>query len=164
MIKRDWEFAKKYNLPIKLTIQNQEKNLALDDMDAAYVEDGYLVDSEEFTGQSSAEARVSIINKMEKMELGKKIIDFVIGLFRQRYWGCPIPIINCPTCGSVVPEKDLPVRLPEDVEFVSGAVSPLQTSESFLQCKCPKMWRAALRETDTMDTFVDSSWYFFTLL
>ena len=161
---RDWEFAKKYNLPIKLTIQNQEKNLALDDMDAAYVEDGYLVDSEEFTGQSSAEARVSIINKMEKMGIGKEKVNYRLRdwlISRQRYWGCPIPIINCPTCGSVlVPEKDLPVRLPEDVEFVSGAVSPLQTSESFLQCKCPKCGGAALRETDTMDTFVDSSWYF----
>ena len=133
-------------------------------MDAAYVEDGYLVDSEEFTGQSSAEARVSIINKMEKMGIGKEKVNYRLRdwlISRQRYWGCPIPIINCPTCGSVlVPEKDLPVRLPEDVEFVSGAVSPLQTSESFLQCKCPKCGGAALRETDTMDTFVDSSWYF----
>ena len=161
---RDWEFAKKYNLPIKLTIQNQEKNLALDDMEAAYVEDGYLVDSEEFTGQSSAEARVSIINKMEKMGIGKEKVNYRLRdwlISRQRYWGCPIPIINCPHCGSVlVPEEELPVVLPEDVNFVAGATSPLETSESFLHCKCPKCGADAVRETDTMDTFIDSSWYF----
>ena len=87
------------------------------------------------------------------------VSDWLIS--RQRYWGCPIPIINCPHCGPVlVPEEDLPVVLPKDVDFVAGATSPLQTSEKFLHCKCPHCGADAIRETDTMDTFIDSSWYF----
>lgn len=161
---RDWAFAKKYHLPMKLVVQNQEHSLVLEEMDNAYHTDGVLVDSGEFTGMTSAEGREAITKKLESMGIGEGKVNYRLRdwlISRQRYWGCPIPIINCPHCGPVlVPEKDLPVRLPEDVDFVAGATSPLETSESFLHCKCPKCGADAIRETDTMDTFIDSSWYF----
>ena len=161
---RDWDFAKKYNLPVKIVIQNKAHDLKLDKMDQAYCEDGELVNSSEFDGQLSAEARINITKKLEKMGIGEEKVNYRLRdwlISRQRYWGCPIPIINCPHCGSVlVPEEELPVVLPEDVNFVAGATSPLETSESFLHCKCPKCGADAVRETDTMDTFIDSSWYF----
>ena len=123
-----------------------------------------LVDSGEFNGLSGNEAREAITRKMEKMGIGEEKVNYRLRdwlISRQRYWGCPIPIINCPDCGPVlVPESDLPVRLPEDVDFVAGAMSPLQTSDAFVHCKCPHCGKDALRETDTMDTFIDSSWYF----
>ena len=161
---RDWEFAKKYNLPVKITIQNPEGSLKLEDMENAYTEEGVFVDSGEFNGLSGNEAREAITRKMEKMGIGEEKVNYRLRdwlISRQRYWGCPIPIINCPDCGPVlVPESDLPVRLPEDVDFVAGAMSPLQTSDAFVHCKCPHCGKDALRETDTMDTFIDSSWYF----
>lgn len=161
---RDWEFAKKYNLPMQIVIQNNEESLSLDKMEQAYVDDGILVNSEEFSGLKSEEAREKITEKLEKLGLGIKKINYRLRdwlISRQRYWGCPIPIICCKDCGNVpVPEKDLPVKLPEDVNFVSGATSPLETNKEFLNCKCPKCGKAAVRETDTMDTFIDSSWYF----
>ena len=161
---RDWEFAKKYNLPIKMVIQNKECSLKLEEMDKAYDADGYLVNSGEFDGLSSEEARVRITQKLEKIGIGKEKVNYRLRdwlISRQRYWGCPIPIIHCPHCGNVlVPEKDLPVVLPEDVDFVAGALSPLETSDNFLHCRCPQCGREARRETDTMDTFIDSSWYF----
>ncbi len=161
---RDFAFAKKYNLPMKLVVQNKAGDLSLDTMEDAYHEDGVLVNSGEFTGMTSAEAREAITKKFEDMGIGEGKVNYRLRdwlISRQRYWGCPIPIINCPHCGPVlVPEKDLPVRLPEDVDFVAGATSPLQTSKSFLHCKCPKCGADAVRETDTMDTFIDSSWYF----
>lgn len=161
---RDWAFAKKYHLPVKLVVQNKAHSLALDDMDDAYHEDGVLVDSGEFTGLTSAEGREAITKKFEEMGIGEGKVNYRLRdwlISRQRYWGCPIPIINCPHCGPVlVPEEDLPVLLPEDVDFVAGATSPLQTSEKFLHCKCPHCGADAIRETDTMDTFIDSSWYF----
>lgn len=161
---RDFAFAKKYHLPMKLVVQNKAHDLSLDTMEDAYHTDGWLVDSAEFTGLSSAEAREAITKKFEDMGIGEGKVNYRLRdwlISRQRYWGCPIPIINCPHCGPVlVPEKDLPVKLPEDVDFVAGATSPLQTSQSFLHCKCPKCGADAIRETDTMDTFIDSSWYF----
>ena len=161
---RDFAFAKKYDLPMKLVVQNEAGDLALQTMEDAYHDDGILVDSGEFTGLSSAEGRKAITKKFEEMGIGREKVNYRLRdwlISRQRYWGCPIPVINCPHCGPVlVPEKDLPVRLPEDVDFVAGALSPLQTSESFLHCKCPQCGADALRETDTMDTFIDSSWYF----
>lgn len=161
---RDWEFAKKYNLPFKIVIQNDEKSLSLENMTQAYVDDGILVNSGEFSGMNSKEAREAITNKLEKMNIGNKKINYRLRdwlISRQRYWGCPIPIICCKDCGNVpVPEKDLPVKLPEDVDFISGTLSPLETNKEFLNCKCPKCGKDALRETDTMDTFIDSSWYF----
>lgn len=161
---RDWEFAKKYNLPMKLVIQNKDGSLALEDMDKAYDADGILVNSGEFDGLSSHEGREAITKKFEDMGIGEGKVNYRLRdwlISRQRYWGCPIPIIHCPHCGNVlVPEKDLPVRLPTDVNFVAGATSPLETSESFLHVKCPQCGGDATRETDTMDTFIDSSWYF----
>jgi leucyl-tRNA synthetase len=161
---RDWEFARKYKLPVKLVIQNKAHDLKLEDMTEAYSDDGFLVNSGDFDGLTSAEAREAITKKLEDMGIGEGKVNYRLRdwlISRQRYWGCPIPIINCPHCGPVlVPEKDLPVKLPEDVNFVAGALSPLQTSETFLHCKCPKCGADAVRETDTMDTFIDSSWYF----
>ena len=161
---RDFAFAKKYDLPMKLVVQNEAGDLALQTMEDAYHDDGILVDSGEFTGLTSPEGRRAITKKFEEMGIGREKVNYRLRdwlISRQRYWGCPIPVINCPHCGPVlVPEKDLPVRLPEDVDFVAGALSPLQTSESFLHCKCPECGADALRETDTMDTFIDSSWYF----
>lgn len=161
---RDWDFAKKYDLPIKLVVQNKAHDLDLASMDGAYHTDGWLVNSGAFDGMSSADAREAITKKLEEMGIGEGKVNYRLRdwlISRQRYWGCPIPIINCPHCGPVlVPEEDLPVRLPEDVDFVAGATSPLQTSENFLHCKCPHCGADSLRETDTMDTFIDSSWYF----
>ena len=161
---RDFAFAKKYDLPMKLVVQNEAGDLALQTMEDAYHDDGILVDSGEFTGLTSPEGRRAITKKFEEMGIGREKVNYRLRdwlISRQRYWGCPIPVINCPHCGPVlVPEKELPVRLPEDVDFVAGALSPLQTSESFLHCKCPQCGADALRETDTMDTFIDSSWYF----
>ena len=161
---RDWDFAKKYSLPMKVVVQNKAGNLTLEEMDKAYDADGVLVNSGEFDGLKSAEAREAITHKFEDMGIGQGKVNYRLRdwlISRQRYWGCPIPIIHCPHCGNVlVPEKDLPVRLPEDVNFVAGATSPLETSESFLHCQCPKCGADATRETDTMDTFIDSSWYY----
>ncbi len=161
---RDWDFAKKYSLPMKVVVQNKAGNLTLEEMDKAYDADGVIVNSGEFDGMKSAEAREAITHKFEDMGIGQGKVNYRLRdwlISRQRYWGCPIPIIHCPHCGNVlVPEKDLPVRLPEDVNFVAGATSPLETSESFLHCKCPECGADATRETDTMDTFIDSSWYY----
>lgn len=161
---RDWAFAKKYGLPMKLVVQNKEHNLSLDTMEDAYHEEGWLINSGEFDGLTSAEGREAITKKLEEMGIGEGKVNYRLRdwlISRQRYWGCPIPIINCPHCGPVlVPEEDLPVVLPKDVDFVAGATSPLQTSEKFLHCKCPHCGADAIRETDTMDTFIDSSWYF----
>ena len=161
---RDWAFAKKYGLPMKLVVQNEEHSLSLDTMEDAYHEEGWLINSGEFDGLTSAEGREAITKKLEEMGIGEGKVNYRLRdwlISRQRYWGCPIPIINCPHCGPVlVPEEDLPVVLPKDVDFVAGATSPLQTSEKFLHCKCPHCGADAIRETDTMDTFIDSSWYF----
>ena len=161
---RDWEFAKKYKLPIHMVIQNKEHDLVLDNMEQAYDEDGYLVNSGEFDGLTSAEARQKITGKLEKMGIGEEKVNYRLRdwlISRQRYWGCPIPVVYCPTCGAVlVPDDELPVKLPEDVDFVTDATSPLETNKEFLYCRCPKCGGDAKRETDTMDTFIDSSWYF----
>lgn len=161
---RDWEFAKKYKLPIRMVIQNKEHDLVLDNMEQSYDEDGYSVNSGEFDGLTSAEARQKITEKLEKMGIGEGKVNYRLRdwlISRQRYWGCPIPVVYCPTCGTVlVPDDELPVKLPEDVDFVTDATSPLETNKEFLYCRCPKCGGDAKRETDTMDTFIDSSWYF----
>lgn len=161
---RDWEFAKKFNLPIRLVVQNKEKNLDLATMEGAYHDPGTLVNSGEFDGLTDAEGRKAITKWLEDKGLGNKTVNYKLRdwlISRQRYWGAPIPIIYCPKCGEqLVPEDQLPVKLPEDVQFTAGAVSPLATSEKFLHCTCPKCGGPATRETDTMDTFVCSSWYF----
>ena len=162
---RDWMFAKKYNLPIILTLQPKDSELRLEDMTAAYTDkDGVLVNSGKFTGMEMHKAMSALIDEAEAQGFGKRKVNYRLRdwlISRQRYWGAPIPVIYCPHCGEVlVPEEELPVRLPEDVKFEQGSVSPLAQSESFVNCTCPKCGGPAKRETDTMDTFICSSWYY----
>mgnify|MGYP000871901278 FL=1 len=163
---RDWMFATKYGIRKILTIRPPEGKLRLEDMTAAYVEkEGFLINSGKFTGMEMHAAMGAIIDEAEAQGFGKRRVNYRLRdwlISRQRYWGAPIPIINCEKCGEVlVPEEALPVRLPEDVSFEQGAVSPLSSSEHFLHCKCPKCGGDATRETDTMDTFICSSWYYY---
>ena len=161
---RDFEFAKAYNIPVKPVIYPPGAALDGKTMKEAYVEEGVMADSGPFTGMRSTEAVPEIIGHMEKKGLGKKTVNYKLrdwGISRQRYWGCPIPVIYCPSCGVVpVPYEDLPVILPEDVSFTGKGLSPLSEAKGFVKAKCPKCKGEARRETDTMDTFVDSSWYF----
>ncbi len=165
---RDWAFAKKYDLPIKLSIQNPEGSLVLDEMDDAYTEDGLCFDSAEFTGQPNRDAIETMTKSAEEKGFGKGTINFRLRdwlISRQRYWGAPIPIVYCDHCGAVpVSDEELPVRLPENVEFTPTGESPLAASDEFMNCACPKCGEPARRESDTMDTFVDSSWYFLRYL
>lgn len=160
---RDYEFAKKYDIPIKIVIQNKDKSLKVEHMKEAFIDDGTLVHSEQFNGLNNREAIENITDFIEKSSLGKKTIQYRLKdwlISRQRYWGTPIPMIHCPNCGIVpVPLDELPLKLPDDVRFdVTG--NPLLTSKSFVHCKCPKCDGRATRETDTMGGFMDSSWYF----
>jgi leucyl-tRNA synthetase len=161
---RDFEFAKKYALPIRVVIQSPERTLDAGTMTEAYVDEGRMVTSGPFTGLGSADGRERIAEYVEIQNLGRKSINFRIkdwGISRQRYWGTPIPMIYCPGCGIVpVPYEDLPVVLPLELQFEYGARSPLAEAPSFYAVPCPRCQRPARRETDTMDTFVDSSWYF----
>ncbi len=159
---RDYEFAQKYGLAIKQVIEpanNEECNLA----EAAFTEKGKLVNSAQFDGLTSHVSFDAIANELEAKNKGERQTNYRLrdwGVSRQRYWGTPIPIINCPTCGSVpVPEADLPVTLPEDV-IVDGSGSPIKSMPEFYQCQCPKCGGDAERETDTFDTFFESSWYY----
>jgi leucyl-tRNA synthetase len=162
---RDFEFAAKYSLPVKTVIGSSSgkyDQVAAPWQDA-FAEHGVLVDSGEFTGLASAAAVDAIAAALARQGRGQKRVQFRLrdwGISRQRYWGCPIPIIHCPSCGDVpVPDRDLPVRLPEDL-VPDGSGNPLAKTPAFYQCRCPKCGADARRETDTMDTFVDSSWYF----
>ena len=162
---RDWMFADKYGIDKIVTICPIGKELKLEEMTCAYEEkEGMLVNSGEFTGMEMHAAMAAIMDKAEAEGFGKRRVNYRLRdwlISRQRYWGAPIPIIYCPHCGEVlVPEEELPVRLPEDVSFTAGAKSPLATSENFVHCKCPKCGADATRETDTMDTFLCSSWYY----
>jgi leucyl-tRNA synthetase len=161
---RDWMFADTYNLPKKLAVNNPEGTLTLESMDHAYVDAGILVNSGEFTGMDSEKAKPAIIEWIEAQQVGQKRVNYRLRdwlISRQRYWGAPIPVIYCPKCGEVlVPKEDLPVKLPEDVNFAAGSVSPLAQAEDFVNCTCPKCGGKARRETDTMDTFMCSSWYY----
>lgn len=155
---RDFDFAKKYNLPIKFVIEGKTKNKESE----CYLEKGKLINSKEFNGIDNEQAKQEITEFLNKKKLGKKVVNYKIRdwlISRQRYWGTPIPMIYCDKCGIVpVPEKDLPVLLPEKVEFKSS--NPLTTCKEFVEVKCPKCKSKARRETDTMGGFVDSSWYF----
>ncbi|MFX1468888.1 MAG: class I tRNA ligase family protein, partial [Promethearchaeota archaeon] len=161
---RDFEFAKEYNIPIKIVIQPHNYELNLAKMARAYEGDGILVNSEEFNDMENKSAADKITKKLNLLDKGYATINYKLrdwGISRQRYWGCPIPIIYCNKCGMIpVPYEDLPVYLPKDVTF-TGIGNPLETSESFINTKCPNCGNDAKRETDTMDTFIDSSWYFF---
>ncbi|WP_127836518.1 leucine--tRNA ligase [Clostridium prolinivorans] len=153
---RDFAFATKYNLPIERVI---ESNTEL-----PYTEYGKLINSEEFTGLTTEEAKEAIVSKLEKNNLGSKKINYRLRdwlVSRQRYWGAPIPVVHCEHCGIVpVPDSQLPVELPYNVEFSPDGKSPLAKSEEFMHTTCPKCGGEALRDPDTLDTFVDSSWYF----
>ena len=156
---RDFEFATKYNLPIHEVIKPKKDILEL-----PFTDSGIMINSEEFDGMKSPKAKESIIKKFEDLGIGKKTINYKLrdwGISRQRYWGAPIPFVHCEKCG-VVPEKieNLPITLPDDVE-ITGAGNPLDSHPTWKNCKCPKCGADAVRETDTMDTFVQSSWYQF---
>ena len=162
---RDWMFAKKYDLPIIVTLRPKDRELKLEEMTEAYTaKDGILVNSAEFDGMEMHEALAAIVEKAVKEGFGRRKVNYRLRdwlISRQRYWGAPIPVIYCDKCGEqLVPEEELPVKLPEDVNFEQGAVSPLAQSESFVHCTCPKCGGPARRETDTMDTFICSSWYY----
>ncbi|MBD2386532.1 leucine--tRNA ligase [Cylindrospermum sp. FACHB-282] len=172
---RDFKFANNYNLPIEFVIvppeavadvdfQQPNPPLIMIDYDNAYTEPGILINSGSFSGMNSTDAKQAIVKYAEQQDFGKlrvqyRLRDWLIS--RQRYWGAPIPVIHCPNCGIVpVPDKDLPVELPEDVEFTGRGGSPLTQLENWVNVPCPTCGTAAKRETDTMDTFIDSSWYF----
>lgn len=157
---RDFEFAKKYDLPIERVVKGREG----EDDALPYVEDGILVNSDEFSGLAVEDGKKAILEKLKgkgqgDFKINYRLRDWLIS--RQRYWGTPIPVVYCDKCGEVpVPEEDLPVRLPYDVDFTPDGTSPLLKSESFLHTTCPKCGGKAVRDADTMDTFVCSSWYF----
>ncbi len=159
---RDFEFARKFNLPIREVISPDGK--AHDELKEAYVDPGIMINSGEFTGTPSEPGINQVIEYLEKNGIGERRINYKLRdwlISRQRYWGAPIPIIYCPDCGEVpVPEKNLPVLLPVEVEFKGTGESPLTTNPDFLNTKCPQCGGPAKREVDTMDTFVCSSWYF----
>ena len=159
---RDWEFARKYQLEVKQVIDSSDDEV-VDLRKQAFVSPGRLVDSGRFSGLSSAEAFEEILSELVKLGRGREQINFRLrdwGVSRQRYWGCPIPVIHCDSCGVVgVPEEDLPVVLPTEVKF-QGVRSPLLDMNDFLQVACPECGEKARRETDTFDTFMESSWYY----
>ncbi len=161
---RDFKFATEKQLPIKVVIvpENSEHNNPT--LTEAYTEPGIMVNSGQFDGMQSTEGKTAIINHAEKQGYGKARIQYRLRdwlISRQRYWGCPIPVVHCPSCGTVaVPDADLPVKLPENVEFTGRGASPLAKMEDWINVPCPSCGEPAKRETDTMDTFIDSSWYY----
>ncbi|MBF8292653.1 MAG: leucyl-tRNA synthetase [Steroidobacteraceae bacterium] len=161
---RDFAFAKKYGLAIRQVIDVDGRSYSTDDWQPWYADEGHCVNSGAYDGLDYQTATHAIARDLEARGLGRKQVVWRLrdwGVSRQRYWGCPIPIIHCTACGDVpVPDDQLPVRLPEDL-VPDGSGNPLAKTPSFYECRCPKCGMAARRETDTMDTFVDSSWYFF---
>jgi leucyl-tRNA synthetase len=161
---RDFEFARKYGLPIRVVVQPPDRIIRAEEMTEAYVDDGIMIDSGEFSGLPNSEGKERIASYLEEKSWGRKSLRYRLrdwGVSRQRYWGTPIPIIYCDSCGMVaVPDDQLPVLLPKDVPFTGKGRSPLRESATFTRIACPKCQGPARRETDTMDTFVDSSWYF----
>ncbi len=165
---RDFEFAKQYNLPIRVVVQKPDRSLQEDTMTAAYEDDGFSVNSGHFDGMATPETIEKIGIWMEEQGIGQRTVNYRLRdwlISRQRYWGAPIPIVYCDTCGTVpVPEEDLPIYLPEKVEFKPTGESPLARCPEFVNTTCPNCGGPARRETDTMDTFVDSSWYYMRYL
>jgi leucyl-tRNA synthetase len=163
---RDWEFAKKYHLPIVQVITSANEAVAsnINIEEGAYTEKGVLLNSYDYSGLTSAQAVDSIASFLEKKKKGRKTINYRLrdwGVSRQRYWGCPIPIIYCDDCGAVaVPDEDLPVELPTDIVFDESGASPIKNMPEFYETSCPKCGKSASRETDTFDTFFESSWYY----
>ncbi len=161
---RDFEFAAKYQLPLQVVIQPEGEDLAAEQLAEAYTGQGLLVNSAQFDGVDNESAKEQIAAYLDGRGEGRKTINYRLrdwGVSRQRYWGTPIPIIYCDSCGTVpVPEKDLPVKLPTDVELTGEGGSPLARHQEFMRVDCPICGMPARRESDTFDTFVESSWYF----
>jgi len=162
---RDFDFARKYGLEIRVVVQPEGENLDGNTMEEAYTGPGIMVNSGEFDGMNSKNAMDVMTDWLEEKGRGKKTVSYRLrdwGISRQRYWGAPIPVIHCPDCGVVpVPETDLPIKLPEDVNLLEKGGSPLPTLDFFANVTCPECSREdARRDTDTMDTFVESSWYY----
>lgn len=161
---RDFEFAKKYDLPLRLVIKPEDSEIVEDQMEEAYVGEGILVNSDQFNGIKNRDALEKIGDYLEDKGMGYRTTNYRLkdwGISRQRYWGAPIPVVYCERCGVVpVPEDQLPVVLPLDLDLKEGGKSPLSYEASFYETPCPKCGQKARRETDTMDTFVESSWYF----
>jgi len=162
---RDFEFARRFGLPVRVVIQPPDGELTAENMTESYEGEGVMVDSARFSGTASEQGKESVCDYLEEKGWGNRAVNYRLRdwlVSRQRYWGCPIPIIDCSSCGAVpVPEEDLPVILPEDLELMEGGRSPLPLAESFYRVPCPRCGKTGTRETDTMDTFVDSSWYYF---
>ncbi len=165
---RDFEFARAHGLEIRVVIAPEGQDVDADSMTEAWPHEGVMVHSGPFDGTPSPDSIEAVTRWLEDQGKGRHAITYRLRdwlISRQRYWGCPIPIVHCPDCGEVpVPEKDLPVELPEDVDFSPTGISPLAKHEMFVNVDCPNCGKPAKRETDTMDTFVDSSWYFFRYL
>jgi leucyl-tRNA synthetase len=161
---RDFDFSKKYDIPMKIVIQNPAGNLDISTMSEAYIEPGIMAASAHFDGMPSDAAKSAITEWIAKNGWGEKTVTYRLrdwGISRQRYWGNPIPIIHCPKCGIVlVPDEDLPVLLPDNVQVGKTTSNPLLSVPEWLNVTCPQCGADATRETDTMDTFVDSSWYY----
>lgn len=161
---RDFKFANVKDLPIKVVVARADAADAVLIPHEAYTEPGIVVNSDIFNGMPSADAKLAIVEYAEKQGFGKARVQYRLRdwlISRQRYWGAPIPIVHCADCGAVpVPDKDLPIQLPENVEFSGRSGSPLAQLESWVNVDCPSCKKPAKRETDTMDTFIDSSWYY----
>lgn len=161
---RDFDFAKKYNLPIEIVVQPEGQNMKGEDLTAAFAAEGIMENSGKFDGMNNREALKKIIDYVEEKGIGERKVNFRLRdwlISRQRYWGAPIPVVYCEKCGTVpIPESELPVRLPENVKFTGQGKSPLSECEEFMNTTCPKCGGHARRESDTMDTFVCSSWYY----
>lgn len=165
---RDFEFAKQFNLPIRVVVQPSEQSLDPDTLTAAWVQDGIMVNSDPLNGipagKGAGQSVEAAVKWLEENGKGKGTINYRLRdwlISRQRYWGCPIPVVHCRNCGIVpVPTSELPVRLPEEVDFTGRGASPLAQLESWIVVPCPTCGKAARRETDTMDTFICSSWYY----
>lgn len=161
---RDFDFAKKYNLPIEIVVQPEGQNMKGEDLTEAFAAEGIMENSGEFDGMNNREALKKIIDYVEEKGIGERKVNFRLRdwlISRQRYWGAPIPVVYCEKCGTVpIPESELPVRLPENVKFTGQGKSPLSECEEFMNTICPKCGGHARRESDTMDTFVCSSWYY----
>ena len=161
---RDFDFAKKYNLPIEIVVQPEGQNMKGEDLTEAFAAEGIMENSGEFDGMNNREALKKIIDYVEEKGIGERKVNFRLRdwlISRQRYWGAPIPVVYCEKCGTVpIPESDLPVRLPENVKFTGQGKSPLSECEEFMNTTCPRCGGHARRESDTMDTFVCSSWYY----
>ena len=161
---RDFDFARKYGLRLRVVIRPEGEELDEEAMEEAYEGEGILVNSGPFDGQKNLEALESIADWLESQGIGERTVNYRLrdwNISRQRYWGAPIPVVYCESCGTVpVPEEDLPVTLPLDLQMRPNGASPLPFETSFYETRCPRCHGPARRETDTMDTFVESSWYF----